>query len=60
MNKWIDWIHENLWNIIFVVWFLSSVLEFTGFVIDVKHSDTETKVSVETPIKEQKPKATDA
>jgi 3,4-dihydroxy-2-butanone 4-phosphate synthase len=67
MKKMIEWCIENAVGLIFIVWFLSSVLEFTGFVISVNHTDTETKVSVgarndalETPIQKEKPKASDS
>jgi hypothetical protein len=56
MNKILSWVVENSVGIVVGLWFLSSLIELTDIAFTVRHSDTETKVIVETP---QKPKATD-
>ena len=60
MNKALDWLLENTWNLIFILWFLSSVLDISGILFSVKHTDTETKVSIETPMNKEKSKDTNA
>ena len=54
--KFFDWWIEN---ILFSLYFLSSVLDISGILFSVKHTDTETKVSIERPIEKEKQKASD-
>ena len=58
--KFFDWWIENIWTIVFIIYFLSSVFDLTGILFSVKHTDTETKVSIETPMNKEKPKDTNA
>jgi hypothetical protein len=52
----IEFITENIFTVMFIIYFATSVLEVGGIVFDVKHDEKETKVSIETP---QKPKDTE-
>jgi hypothetical protein len=58
--KFFDWWIENIWTILFSLYFLSSVLDISGILFSVKHTDTETKVSIETPMNKEKSKDTNA
>jgi hypothetical protein len=63
MNKILSWVVENGFGIVVGIWFLSSVVDLSNIAFTVRHTDTETKVSVETPItkeKPEKPKATES
>jgi hypothetical protein len=60
MNKILSWVVENGFGIVVGIWFLSSLFELTDIAFTVRHTDTETKVSVETPITKEKPKATES
>lgn len=56
MNKIIAWALENAMSIGIIIWFLSSLLDISGILFSVKHTDTETKVSIEKPIDKEKQK----
>lgn len=56
--KFFDWWIENIWTVMFIVYFLTSILDITDIMFSVKHTDTETKVSIERPMDKEKPKDT--
>ena len=58
--KFFDWWIENIWTILFALYFLTSVLDLTDIMFSVKHTDTETKVSIERPIEKEKQKTSDS
>ncbi len=63
LREFIELITENIFTIMFIIYFVTSMLDIGGIVFDVKHDEKETKVSIETPQKpkdtEQKPKVTE-
>jgi hypothetical protein len=59
MNNVIHWFARHAIDLAIAIWFISSLFDISGILFSVKHTDTETKVSIETPVKEQKQKATD-
>ena len=56
MNRLIAWTLDNAIHLGVLIWFVSSLFELGGIVFTAKHDASETKVSIETPVKEQKPK----